>query len=43
LSDEAGGVRREAQGDELAELSPEEQAVNAAADERGALHLALNT
>jgi hypothetical protein len=43
LSDEAGGVRREAQGDELAELSPEEQEVNAAADERGALHLALNT
>jgi hypothetical protein len=43
LSDEAGGVRREAQGDELAELAPEEQAVNAAADERGALHLALNT
>jgi hypothetical protein len=43
LSDEAGGVRREAQGDELAELAPEEQEVNAAADERGALHLALNT
>ena len=43
LSDEAGGVRREAQGDELAELAPEEQESNAAADERGALHLALNT
>jgi hypothetical protein len=39
LSDEAGGVRRDAQGDELAELSEEEQTINAAADERGALHL----
>jgi hypothetical protein len=39
LSDEAGGVRRDAQGDELAELSAEEQEINAAADERGALHL----
>jgi hypothetical protein len=39
LSDEAGGVRRDAQGDELSELIPEEQVVNAAADERGALHL----
>jgi len=39
LSDEAGGVRRDAQGDELDELSPDEQEVNAAADERGALHL----
>jgi hypothetical protein len=39
LSDEAGGVRRDAQGDELAELSDEEQVVNAAANERGALHL----
>jgi hypothetical protein len=39
LSDEAGGVRRDAQGDELAELTPEEQQANAAADERGALHL----
>jgi hypothetical protein len=39
LSDEAGGVRRDAQGDELADLSEEEQTVNAAADERGALHL----
>jgi hypothetical protein len=40
LSDEAGGVRRDAQGDELSDLAPEEQAANAAADERGALHLA---
>jgi hypothetical protein len=39
LSDEAGGVRRDAQGDELAELTPEEQEANAAADERGGLHL----
>jgi len=39
LSDEAGGVRRDAQGDELSELAPEEQVVNAAADERGGLHL----
>lgn len=43
LSDEAGGVRREAQGNELNELTPEEQAVNAAADERGVLHLALDS
>ena len=35
LSDEAGGVRRDAQGDELSELSEEEQVINAAADERG--------
>jgi hypothetical protein len=40
LSDEAGGVRRDAQGDELSELAAEEQEVNAAADERGGLHLA---
>jgi hypothetical protein len=39
LSDEAGGVRRDAQGDELSELSEQEQTINAAADERGALHL----
>jgi hypothetical protein len=39
LSDEAGGVRRDAQGDELSELAEDEQAINAAADERGALHL----
>ena len=32
-------MRRDAQGDELSELIPEEQVVNAAADERGALHL----
>ena len=43
LSDEAGGVRRDAQGDELSELIPEEQVANAAADERGALHLQVNT
>ena len=40
LSDEAGGVRRDAQGDELTDLSGDEQVVNAAADERGNLHLA---
>jgi hypothetical protein len=40
LSDEGSGVRREGQGAELADLAPEEQAVNAAADERGGLHLA---
>jgi hypothetical protein len=40
LSDEAGGVRRDAQGDELSDLAPEEQVSNGAADERGALHLA---
>jgi hypothetical protein len=39
LSDEAGGVRRDAQGDELSDLAPEEQVVNAQADERGGLHL----
>jgi hypothetical protein len=39
LSDEAGGVRRDAQGDELSELAPEEQVANAAADDRGGLHL----
>jgi hypothetical protein len=43
LSDEAGGVRREGQGDELAELDPAERAANAEADERGALHLAMTT
>ena len=41
LSDEAGGVRREGQGAELTELEADEQVVNAAADERGGLHLAL--
>jgi len=40
LSDEAGGVRQIAQGAELSELDPDEQVVNAAADERGGLHLA---
>jgi hypothetical protein len=40
LSDEGSGVRREGQGAELGELSEEEQRVNAAADERGGLHLA---
>jgi hypothetical protein len=40
LSDEAGGVRREGHGSELDELPPEEHVVNAAADERGSLHLA---
>jgi hypothetical protein len=40
LSDEGSGVRREGHGAELADLTPEEQAVNAAADERGGLHLA---
>ncbi len=40
LSDEAGGVRRDAQGDELSELTQDEQEANAAADERGGLHLA---
>jgi hypothetical protein len=40
LSDEAGGVRRDAQGDELDQLPGEDRAVNAAADERGRLHIA---
>jgi hypothetical protein len=40
LSDEGSGVRREGQGAELEDLSGEEQIVNAAADERGGLHLA---
>jgi len=39
LSDEAGGVRRDAQGDELSELVEEERIANAAADDRGGLHL----
>src|SRR5215210_4511576 len=39
LSDEAGGVRRDAQGDELSELDAGEQDANAAADEGGSLHL----
>jgi hypothetical protein len=40
LSDEAGGVRKDGQGSELTELSDDEHEVNAAADERGGLHLA---
>jgi hypothetical protein len=40
LSDEGSGVRREGHGAELSDLAPEEQVVNAAADDRGALHLA---
>ena len=40
LSDEGSGVQREGQGAELSDLAPEEQVVNAAADERGGLHLA---
>jgi hypothetical protein len=40
LSDEGSGVRREGQGAELGDLSADEQLVNAAADERGGLHLA---
>jgi hypothetical protein len=39
LSDEAGGVRQIAQGAELSELDADEQVANAAADERGGLHL----
>ena len=41
LSDEAGGVRQVAQGAELSELDPDELLGNAAADERGSLHLAV--
>src|SRR3954451_11100905 len=40
LSDEAGGVRKDGQGSELAELADAEHEANAAADERGGLHLA---
>ena len=39
LSDEAGGVRREGQGDELSELADDDKVPNAAADDRGGLHL----
>ncbi len=39
LADEAAGVRVTGQGAELTELAPEEQAPNAAADDRGALVL----
>ena len=41
LSDEAGGVRQVAQGAELSELDADELLANAAADERGSLHLAV--
>ncbi len=41
LSDEAGGLRREASGYELEELDPGETAANAVADQHGALSLAL--
>ena len=41
LSDEAGGVRQVAQGAELSELDADDQVANAAADERGGLHLAV--
>jgi hypothetical protein len=40
LSDEAGGVRKDGQGSELSELDEAELEANAAADERGGLHLA---
>ena len=40
LSDEGSGVQRAGHGAELSDLEPDEQAVNAAADERGGLHLA---
>jgi hypothetical protein len=39
LGNEAAGVRVSAQGAELSELEPGEQAPNAAADEHGGLHL----
>lgn len=39
LGDEASGVRVSGQGAELSELDPADQAPNAAADERGELHL----
>jgi len=41
LSDEAGGVRQVGQGAELSELDADDQVANAAADERGGLHLAV--
>jgi len=40
LGDEAAGVRVAARGTELSELEPADQVANAAADERGELHLA---
>jgi hypothetical protein len=41
LADEAAGPRITAQGTELAELDPADQVPNAAADEHGLLHLAV--
>ncbi|HVS28291.1 MAG TPA: hypothetical protein VHE14_02000, partial [Solirubrobacteraceae bacterium] len=41
LADESGTVRVSAQGYELAELEPEDQHSNAAADERGVLQFAV--
>jgi hypothetical protein len=40
LGNEAAGVRVTEQGSELAELDPDDQTANAAADEAGRLHLA---
>jgi hypothetical protein len=40
LSDEGSGVQRAGHGAELSDLEPDEQEINAAADERGGLHLA---
>ncbi len=42
LGDEAAGVRVSGQGAELSELDPADHAPNAAADERGELHLAAS-
>jgi len=39
LSDEGSGVRREGHGAELSDLSDDEKTANAAADDRGSLHL----
>jgi hypothetical protein len=41
LANEAAGVRVTAQGAELSELEPEDQAPNAAADDAGELHLVV--
>lgn len=41
LGDEAAGVRVSGQGAELSELQPADQSPNAAADERGELHLVV--
>jgi hypothetical protein len=40
LADEAAGVRVSDQGDEIRDLDPADQLPNAAADQRGELHLA---